>query len=870
MEKFREQLEEIKEILVSSSDAENSNKISAFQALYELATANNSSCSTELLGDSANVLVSSLVPGIFHDDAEIGSHALKCLGSILYHPSVVAKITGDNAAMVVNSLVEVITNTRVKSICKLAVWCISVQQFSAAMLDAHFRILLKAVVHALDNPIGSLAITFEAMQALMKLLTLWGEKMREISNLWAPPIYKRLVSVDNRDREMTEKFLPKIKVLLSPAPISLSKALLLDMKNNLISSMLELFNTGMKIQPIKAWGWFIHLLGPNAMKSKHLSNEMLKIAEQAFADIDPQVQIAALAAWESMIDASVPFPVQASMSALVSTPSKEHITLSEGNSCQIEAHKFLRKIKLIMRPLIEIMSKKCDMSVHVTCLNTWSYLLQKVDTSISSDLVMKYILEPLFRVVIQVGPRRDALLWSTCLDLLDAFTSAGISHANGGRRDHKNSKLSEKTAVVGHLVSHKSSWSHRAIKWSAWNLNQLDFFIRMIRSIINQTSNATVHPQFRKLAQDSALKLFRSLLKAVQCFVTATATSYDEIMLCINTVFRFLKEVCENESSRDGNIADSPNASIHLLEMVAGEVDASILGSSLYKMVLDLKCLDKLDPNGAFRYSSSTGIRCISYMDIVPPIVYLNVLFFSVAMKLTSEGADLNAVTDRLYGHMKFCLCSYDTLGSLDLFVGLLLKYEPLDCLAIWRTLAICLKDYTDDKTHSSLLIMGSKNPGYPILLHLLMYPFSLCLHTIGQFNIDLQNVLEVWKLLYASVNHEIHLPGSLLQNFAEDISSALNGYLDHVTNTTGSGAGAQKGDNKQNAHLLVFIGNINVCILEQLILRVSFRRNKIRDDNNEISSSIRNYVKLSSSFLEVALAKEETTASMIQPLRIR
>lgn len=40
----------------------------------------------------------------------------------------------------------------------------SIQQFSASFLVTHFQSLLRAIVHALENPIGSLSTTYEAIQ----------------------------------------------------------------------------------------------------------------------------------------------------------------------------------------------------------------------------------------------------------------------------------------------------------------------------------------------------------------------------------------------------------------------------------------------------------------------------------------------------------------------------------------------------------------------------------------------------------------------------------------------------------------------------------------------------------------------------------
>lgn len=67
------------------------------------------------------------------------------------------------------------------------------------------------------------------------------------------------------------------------------------MKQKLLSGMKDLINQGMKVQTIQAWGWFIRLLGSQAMKkNRHLINNMLKIPELTFPDHNPQVQIASL------------------------------------------------------------------------------------------------------------------------------------------------------------------------------------------------------------------------------------------------------------------------------------------------------------------------------------------------------------------------------------------------------------------------------------------------------------------------------------------------------------------------------------------------------------------------------------------------
>lgn len=268
----------------------------------------------------------------------------------------------------------------------------------------------------------------------------------------------------------------------------------------------------------------------------------------------------------------------------------------------------------------------------------------------------------------------------------------------------------------------------------------------MIDIVINQASNAAVSLEFRKLAHNAALKLFRSLLRVVQGAVKFISVGYDEIMLCLDTIFTFLKKICEKVTSEDNYLVDFSHASLWLLELVTEEIEPLILESPLYKVALDLKCLDELEPIGKFRSSCDPGLWLISNMDMVSPIVYLSVLYFSVAVKLTSKAADCESITDRMCRHVKLSLCSHDTLEILSVCVGLLYKYESFDCLGIWKALANGLKDYLDDKKHPSLFKMGSKNRGCAVVLHLLSYPFAACSHMQSQQ--QLQDIIEVWRQL--------------------------------------------------------------------------------------------------------------------------
>ncbi|KAM0878028.1 hypothetical protein ACQ4PT_035117 [Festuca glaucescens] len=132
-----------------------------------------------------------------------------------------------------------------QAICNLAVWCISVQQLEASVVEDKASTLLTAIAYALDNPFGSFSTTFEAVQ--------------EVAS---------------------------------------------DLEQKLLSSMINMLNDpSKKIQAVKAWGWFVSLLGASAVSTRPLLNKILKVPEQLFTDPDPQVQITTMVMWRNLVDA---------------------------------------------------------------------------------------------------------------------------------------------------------------------------------------------------------------------------------------------------------------------------------------------------------------------------------------------------------------------------------------------------------------------------------------------------------------------------------------------------------------------------------------------------------------------------------------
>ncbi|RVW27514.1 hypothetical protein CK203_092002 [Vitis vinifera] len=1014
MASFSDQLQEIKTLISSNAKSYKSFAYSTLLQLQEQCSSDT--CSIQSLVQESQSVLSQIIVDIADDDEEIASQALKCLGFMIYHPSLVVAIPEihdgngrkmlatsqtedgrvsfeetlklqdsipsalmmtysnimeypnvplvnahfvlevllnamlatflqfeamlvmmfidvtakmgcvEDANFIVQSLAELIVTTKMKTVCNLGVWCISIQQFSASFLATHFHCLLRAIVHALDNPIGSLSTTYEAIQesfyaakqvaeyrcmAVMKLVTELREKMINTSNIWAPSIYRRLVSVDKRERDMSERCLLKIKSAILPPSLTLSKALVIDMTQKLLPGMKEMLNLGMKVQTMQAWGWFIRLLGSHAMKKRHLVNEMLKIPELTFSDHDPQVQISSQVgsehqrfmpipskqcsiepvpiclniaprsglirsglisvvslvteilglpnslfnvtwvAWEGLIDALIHPPLQAcETNKTAQENGVQKSGTSTRNNSEIQTYGFSKSVKLIMTPLIGIMLSKCDISVRSSCLNTWCYLLHKLDISVNDPLVVETVLAPILEAVFQTGPdSRSIWLWNLCVDLFDDFVLAK-SRGVDCDLNHQVSDLSARTSILGLPIPGKCSWKHYPIKWLSWDLSKLDFHIKMICTLINQGSKLAVLPENRILACEAAIRIFRSVLKGVQIEMKNPSVDYNQILLCLNTILRFTKKISEDVGLADTGIVELHYTFLQFVEAVTTELEPSILGSPLYKVAFDIKYIDRPLSVYDINHAEVLGIRSIAYMDMASPVVYLTMLYVYIAVHATFDAPKMEFILLGVQKHFKFLMSLYDPLENLCATIVLLYKHMRVSCLNIWVAIAQGLEDYIKDVKDLSPLKTELDSYGCLAVCHLLSYPFVLrsCLPKqssltkisgSSQRKLELEHVTEVWKSLYGFVNSASRFECSNTNIFSEDLCSMLSRCLDENSSKLDYDTELDPSDKKQYLDLLSLCGDIVIYILEHtLTLRVNSEGTKNKDDDCSMSSS--------------------------------
>ncbi|XP_022731681.1 uncharacterized protein LOC111286137 isoform X2 [Durio zibethinus] len=792
MSNITDQIEEIKTLISSNSKT---NQSLGYSTLLHLQEQSSDSPSIQALAQSSRHLIALIVSDIHDEDEEIAAQALKCLGFMIYHPCLVATIPAEDGRLVLESLAKLITFTKMKSVCNLGVWCISTQQFDATLLAAFFDTLLQAVVHALDNPIGSLSTTFEAMQAVAKLASNLSEMMRESSHLWTPPIYRRLLSIDKRERDMSERCLLKIRSTILPPPISLSKAIIQDMRKKLLTGMKDFLDKGMKVQTVMAWGWFICFLGSDALKNRHLVNDMLKVPEQTFSDYNPQVQIASLVAWEGLIDALVHPQILACNKNATLKNEIQQLQTSPGKSSELQLNGFSKSLKLIMTPLIGIISSKCDVSVHFSCLNTWRYLLHKLDTSVNSPSVMKVVLDPMFQAIFKIGAGSKSIwrLWDLCLDLLDDCTSANCSDLNSNSKDQVNLCLSSRTFIPGSCMSGRYSLKQYPIKWLPWDLSQLDFYLKMISIIITHVATATNASESKRSAFDASVRIFRSVLKGVRMEFRNPLNNYDNIMFCLNTILKFIKNIGEDACSEGAG--DLFNTSLYFTEAVVEELEPSIVGSPLYKVALDIKYIGSLE-SVDIKHTKILHQCSIAYMELVSPMVYLTVLYISLVVQLTinTNVPEMELLLQRFQSFLKFVLSLDVPLESFLASVGLLYRHMSFNYIEIWMAIVTGLNGYIDGMQDLSLFKTDTDNSVYGAICHLLSYPFILFSCSQKDLTLwiasdslkesfvsserKLEQAFEVWKSLYGSVSATC-FKSSATNTFGGDLCAMLNWCFD-------------------------------------------------------------------------------------------
>ncbi|KAM3195005.1 hypothetical protein ACQJBY_071210 [Aegilops geniculata] len=689
-------------------------RVAAYASLLHLqrACADDPSAAADLAAASPSALLPLLLRDAAEDDEAVAASALKCLGFALYHPVLVSTISGQLAQSVLATLVRLIMTTKMKAICNLAVWCISVQQLEASVVEDGVTPLLNAIVYALDNPFGSLSTTFEAVQATMKLASQYPKGMRDQSSIWVPPIYQRLLSADKPERDMSERCLIKVSSVILPPQSPLSKEVAFDLEQKLLSFMLDMLNDpSKKIQAVKSWGWFISLLGASAVSTRPLLNKMLKVPEQLFTDPDPQVQITTMVTWTNLVDAF--FGPQA-------LENMDQGTVMSPIEPRAHASAQMKKIRLIMMPLCGVLSRSHNIALSSSCLSTWHYLLYKLGDLINHLSILEAAFGPVLKIIFSTRfDNQNKPLWSFCINLFHDFISVRVRHLISPEDNvcvPLNQNLLSQTCT--HL---KALFDVHQIKWLPWDVTSFDFQLEILGSIVNPELLHNMTNDMAVTIMDSTTQTFRSLLQGVRVQCNSKFAD-DNVMICITKVCKFVKKVFLDTvgKQKSNSFAVLVQFCLQFVKCTVEELDNSLLASGKYELCLDIEQIKEIEYAECSPKLSHPRIRPLAYLELVSPAVYLTALSLSIIAQFTGELSPEDAE------QLASIICPSGLLENFHAAVAFLYMQTmpPVDSrrmkwLVVWNKVSKRLNDQM-----ISYLRVSCGASAHDILCQFFCYPF--------------------------------------------------------------------------------------------------------------------------------------------------
>lgn len=245
-------------------------------------------------------------------------------------------------------------------------------------------------------------------------------------------------------------------------------------------------------------------------------------------------------AWQHLIDSFLSCEISAVQEAVNHKKIPNISRISERNDDEVDKD-FLRRIKVLMVPLQGIISNKCNISVHMSCLITWHYLLHKLDILVNHPLILQTTFKPFTEVVFSKKPYNENIcLWKPCLDLFDQYIS-GVAKSKGmdliPTECHCDVPLS--------CFSSSFPWVH-SIAWLPLKISELDFPLMIIRTIVSHNLTTQIdHPEVRTFVLSSAVRIFKSVVEVVKLETKLSDVPCNNIQLCLSTILKFIKEFCE-------------------------------------------------------------------------------------------------------------------------------------------------------------------------------------------------------------------------------------------------------------------------------------------------------------------------------------
>lgn len=180
----------------------------------------------------------------------------------------------------------IITTTKNKSTCNLAVWCISVQNLSASVLSAEeiLHALLSALRHAIEGlgATDSSSVRHEGISAVARLILQCPQAIfnEQIVSLWLPLLLLHMLDPVVKVREKATSSVAMCMVQLSKVsktvPEHISQCVFDALADKLLRAINDKMEANEDLVVVRTWGQIVGLLGRFILKSD-LINTLLKI-----------------------------------------------------------------------------------------------------------------------------------------------------------------------------------------------------------------------------------------------------------------------------------------------------------------------------------------------------------------------------------------------------------------------------------------------------------------------------------------------------------------------------------------------------------------------------------------------------------------
>ncbi|RDD40447.1 Telomere-associated protein RIF1 [Trichoplax sp. H2] len=292
-----------KSLLVSLGDktAPDEDRIDAYLTLTERLRHDDQDILVDEICRNATILCSVVKRDILSDPRELALASLQALGYCFSLPD-------DVAIGMLKALCSAIVSTHDKNRCTRALWCVAKQNINSDIVANQVSVVLPALEHVLlSGGFQSATVEFEAMNVILRLIEQVPNTMRANVAKWGilvyPVMLNSAVKVAERALVVMESALP----LLLSSQEELIRVLIPDLKANLIDEMGKMMAERREISALRAWRYYIILLGKVLHRSGSLLNDMLKIMEMGFKNKSIDILLEAYANWRHFIDSFVSY-----------------------------------------------------------------------------------------------------------------------------------------------------------------------------------------------------------------------------------------------------------------------------------------------------------------------------------------------------------------------------------------------------------------------------------------------------------------------------------------------------------------------------------------------------------------------------------